>query len=67
MSSCIAFPTFSCRLESLRKRLGWPERGIDGYMKDQGIDSGTSRAKGFLSELGWRQGESQSYGEDEDD
>ncbi|CAM9723900.1 unnamed protein product, partial [Sphacelaria rigidula] len=54
------------RLEALRRRLGWPEKGIDNYMKEQGIDSGTSRAKGFLSELGWRQAETQYYGEDED-
>lgn len=50
----------------MRRRLGWPEKGIDNYMKEQGIDSGTSRAKGFLSELGWRQAETQYYGEDED-
>ncbi|CAM9743125.1 unnamed protein product, partial [Hapterophycus canaliculatus] len=53
-------------LEALRKKLGWPEQGIDNYMRDQGIDSGTSRAKGYLSELGWRQGETQSYGEDDE-
>ena len=54
------------RLEALRKKLGWPEQGIDDYMRDQGIDSGTSRAKGYLSELGWRQGETQSYGEEDE-
>lgn len=54
------------RLEALRKKLGWPERGIDDYIRDQGIDSGTSRAKGYLSELGWRQGETQSYGEEDE-
>ncbi|CAM9236379.1 unnamed protein product, partial [Pylaiella littoralis] len=54
------------RLEALRKRLGWPEQGIDNYMRDQGIDSGTTRAKGYLSELGWRQGETQSYGEEDE-
>lgn len=59
--------TWMSRLESLRRKLGWPERGIDNYMRDQGIDSGTSKAKGFFSELGWRQAESQSYGEDEED
>eukprot|EP00903_Cladosiphon_okamuranus_P010780 g10186.t1 len=54
------------RLEALRKKLGWPENGIDDYIRDQGIDSGTSRAKGYLSELGWRQGETQSYGEEDE-
>lgn len=54
------------RLEALRKKLGWPENGIDNYMQDQGINSGTSRAKGYLSELGWRQGETQSYGEEDE-
>eukprot|EP00904_Undaria_pinnatifida_P003415 jgi/Undpi1/13074/HiC_scaffold_8.g02736.m1 len=54
------------RLETLRKKLGWLEKGIDNYIRDQGIDSGTSRAKGYLSELGWRQGETQSYGEEDE-
>lgn len=54
------------RLEALRMKLGWPEKGIDNYIRDQGIDSGTSRAKGYLSELGWRQGETQSYGEEDE-
>lgn len=54
------------RLEALRKKLGWPEDGIDNYMRDQGIDSGTSRAKGYLSEFGWRKVETQSYGEEDE-
>lgn len=54
------------RLVALRNKLGWPEQGIDNYIRDQGIDSGTSRAKGYLSELGWRQGETQSYGEEDE-
>ncbi|CAM9867381.1 unnamed protein product [Ectocarpus sp. 12 AP-2014] len=54
------------RLEALRKKLGWPEEGIDNYMRDQGIDSGTSRAKGYLSEFGWRKVDSQSYGEEDE-
>ncbi|CAM9436927.1 unnamed protein product [Ectocarpus sp. 4 AP-2014] len=54
------------RLEALRKKLGWPEEGIDNYMRDQGIDSGTSRAKGYLSEFGWRKVETQSYGEEDE-
>ena len=64
LPSPITPPTI--RLEKLRKKLGWPEKGIDNYMRDQGIDSGTSRAKGYLSELGWRQGETQSYGEEDE-
>lgn len=54
------------RMTAFRKKLGWPERGIDDYIRDQGINSGTSRAKGYLSEFGWRQVETQSYGEDDD-
>lgn len=57
----------SPRLESVRRKLGWPEKGIDGYIKEQGIDTTSSRARGVLSEFGWRKAESQSYGEDEDE
>ena len=54
-------------MTAFRKKLGWPERGIDDYMRNQGIDSGSSRAKGYLSEFGWRKAETQSYGEEDDD
>ncbi|CAN0120481.1 unnamed protein product [Discosporangium mesarthrocarpum] len=52
------------RMEKIRRRVGWPEKGFDDYFQENGY---TTMKKGYLNEFNLMGGAKSSYGEDEDD